>query len=92
MTVEDQALLQACIRRASIMDELLDVVAAGGDLPDGVIENIRAFVDVCEAHGRTAAQHHDLFVRRFIEQPAQGLDEALSASRSPRAARRCRSC
>jgi hypothetical protein len=74
MTVEDQALLQACIRRASIMDEFLEIASAGS-LPEGVIENVRAFIAVCEAHGRTAAQHHDLFVRRFIEQPSEGLEE-----------------
>ena len=91
MTVEDQALLQACVRRASLMDELLEVVDGGGTLPAGVAENLRAFVAVCEAHGRTAAQHHDLFVRRFIEQPSESLDER-SSGRSPRAARRCPCC
>ena len=74
MTVDDQALLQACIRRASLMDELLDVIA-GGALSAGVAENVRAFIAVCEAHGRAAAQHHDMLVRRFIEEPAEGLPE-----------------
>ena len=74
MTVEDQMLLQACIRRTSLMNEFLAVVEAGL-LPPTVLENVRAFVAVCEAHGRAAAQHHNLLVRRFIEQPAEGLGE-----------------
>ena len=77
MTVEDQALLQACIRRASIMDELLEVVAEGGALPVDVAANVAAFVAVCDAHAHTAEQHHNLFVRRFIEQPSENLDEAF---------------
>jgi hypothetical protein len=31
---------------------------------------------VCEQHGRTAAQHHDQLVARFIEQPSSQLDES----------------
>ena len=30
-----------------------------------------------DAHARTAEQHHNLFVRRFIEQPAENLDESF---------------
>ncbi len=74
MTAEDQTLLQACVRRASLMDELLGVIEAG-PLTDVVAENLRAFIAVCEAHGRTAASHHDKLVRRFIEEPAAGLAE-----------------
>lgn len=75
MTADDQRLLQACVRqRQSMMDDFLDVLSAG-DLSDGVIEAMREFVLVCEAHGRTAAQHHDQFVTRFIERPAGDLAE-----------------
>jgi hypothetical protein len=34
---------------------------------------------VCDAHGRTAAQHHDQFVARFIEHPSAGLAERFLA-------------
>jgi hypothetical protein len=75
MTVDDQRLLQACVRmRQSLMDDFLDVVAAG-PLAPAVAESLRAFLAVCETHGRTAAQHHDQFVARFIEQPSERLSE-----------------
>ncbi|MGL6280187.1 MAG: monodechloroaminopyrrolnitrin synthase PrnB family protein [Gaiella sp.] len=75
MTVDDQRLLQACVRmRRSLMDDFLEAVDAG-PLADGVAESLGAFLDVCDAHGRTAAQHHDQFVARFIEQPAGRLAE-----------------
>ena len=36
-------------------------------------QGLRAFLEVCEAHGRTAAQHHDQFVARFIGTPPMNL-------------------
>ncbi len=75
MTVDDQRLLQACVRmRQSLMDDFLDLVDAG-PLTGTAVESLRAFLDVCEAHGRTAAQHHDQFVARFIERPSERLAE-----------------
>lgn len=75
MTVDDQRLLQACVRmRQSLMDDFLEVAAAG-PLSETVADTLRAFLDVCDAHGRTAAQHHDQFVARFIEQPSERLAE-----------------
>ncbi len=77
MTVDDQRLLQACVRmRRSLMDDFLEVVDEGA-LSEPVAESLRAFVSVCEAHGQTAAQHHDQFVARFIEKPSEGLAEAF---------------
>jgi hypothetical protein len=77
MTVDDQRLLQACVRqRQSLMDDFLDVLDEG-DPTHAVLEAAQEFVRVCEMHGRTAAQHHDQFVARFIEQPAQGLSKTF---------------
>ncbi|MGH8269211.1 MAG: monodechloroaminopyrrolnitrin synthase PrnB family protein, partial [Steroidobacteraceae bacterium] len=50
--------------------------------------NVRAFLEVCDLFGRTAAQHHDELVKRFIEQPAAALGEeqqsqGLTASGPP---------
>lgn len=73
MTAEDQRLLQACVRRHSLMDEWLAVIDHG-PLSPGVAECLRGFLAVCDAHGRTAEQHHDLFVKRFIEQPSAAVD------------------
>jgi hypothetical protein len=79
MTVDDQRLLQACVRmRRSLMDDFLEVVDAGPP-NERVVETLRAFLDVCDAHGRTAAQHHDQFVARFIEHPSAGLAERFLA-------------
>lgn len=79
MTVDDQRLLQACVRmKRSLMDDFLELVDEG-PLPVPVAESLRAFLAVCEAHGRTAAQHHDQFVARFIEQPSAGLAERFLA-------------
>jgi Domain of unknown function (DUF1864) len=73
MTADDQRLLRECVRRPSLLDEWLAVIEQG-PLSEPVAENLRAYIAVCEAHGRTAAQHHDLFVRRFIEQPSADVD------------------
>lgn len=47
----------------------------------------RAFLDVCEAHGRLAAQHHDDLVANFIQRPAERIPpdhlEGLTASGPP---------
>jgi hypothetical protein len=77
MTVDDQRLLQACVRmRRSLMDDFLAVVDEGPPA-EPVAVALRAFVGVCEAHGRTAAQHHDQFVARFIEKPSERLSEVF---------------
>jgi hypothetical protein len=87
MTVDDQRLLQACVRRRqSLMDDFLEVLDAGESTP-AVLEAMREFLCVCETHGRTAAQHHDRFVARFIAQPAERLEqrflEQITASGPP---------
>jgi len=56
------------------MDSWLDQVAKG-PLQPHLQPALAAFIAVCEAHGFTAAQHHDLFVKRFIEAPAVSLEE-----------------
>ena len=58
------------------MDDFLELLDEGEPSP-AELEALRAFVAVCDAHGRTAAQHHDQFVARFIEKPSQGLAEAF---------------
>ena len=34
------------------------------------------FLEVCDAHGETARQHHDQLVNRFIEKPSTEIDES----------------
>jgi hypothetical protein len=45
------------------------------------------FLEVCDAHGATAVQHHDKLVQKFIEAPAVGAGveerDGLTASGPP---------
>jgi len=73
MLPSDQARLRDCMTRTSLLDELLAlrVEHAGADWFQ---QNTRAYLEICELFGRSAAQHHDGLVKRFIEGPAAALD------------------
>jgi hypothetical protein len=73
MLPEDQARLRACMTYRSLLDEFLAVADEHGD-SDWFQTNAGAFLQVCDLFGRTAAQHHDLLVRRFIETPAARMN------------------
>jgi hypothetical protein len=75
MRPEDQASLKDCMRRRNFLDQFLDCLPAAGGEP-WFETNARAFLAVCDAHGRAAAQHHDMLVKRFIENPSVALDAA----------------
>jgi hypothetical protein len=75
MRPEDQASLRDCMRRRDFLDQFLDALASSAEA-EWFQRNAAAFLRVCEAHGRVAAQHHDQLVARFIEAPAQALDES----------------
>jgi Domain of unknown function (DUF1864) len=86
MLPADQARLRECMSYRSLLDELL----LGCDTQRHAAwfqRSVRAFLEVCELFGRTATQHHDQLVRRFIEQPAASLkpehQHALTASGPP---------
>ena len=86
MLPEDQARLRACMTYRSLMDEFLAVVdSSRGEA--WFQANAGAFLEVCDLFGRTAVQHHDLLVKRFIEAPAARLAPAhlqgLTASGPP---------
>jgi Domain of unknown function (DUF1864) len=74
MRPDDQARLRECMTYRSLLDELLELSRAHGDTP-WYQENARAFLQVCDLFGQTAAQHHDELVRKFIELPAADLNE-----------------
>jgi hypothetical protein len=86
MRPEDQASLRDCMRRRSLLDQFLDVADTCSE-EAWFRENATAFLQVCKAHGRTAAQHHDQLVERFIARPADNVPEdakaQLSASGPP---------
>jgi hypothetical protein len=86
MTPEDQLVLRDCMRRQSLLDSFLEHRESHGDA-EWFKTNIALFLDACEAHGRTAMQHHEQLVARFIEDPARrrGLTDApgITASGPP---------
>jgi hypothetical protein len=86
MPPQDQARLRDCMRHESFLDGLLSLAGrhAGADWFQ---RNARDYLGLCDIYGRIAAQHHDLLVKRFIEQPASGMAAvhlgALTASGPP---------
>lgn len=86
MMPEDQVRLRDCMRRESLLNGLLAEVERSGDQA-WFKRNTRMFLEVCEAHGRAAAQHHDQLVSKFIESPAAALSgdslRTLTASGVP---------
>jgi hypothetical protein len=74
MRPEDQASLRDTMRRRSFLDQFLDCLETSG-ATQWFQRNVSAFLQVCEAHGSTAAQHHDQLVTRFIEGPSKALGE-----------------
>lgn len=74
MVPQDQARLRECMSCKSLLDELM-AVADTDSGTDWFQQNARMFLDVCALFARTAAQHHDMLVKRFIEQPADKLVE-----------------
>jgi hypothetical protein len=69
----DQARLRDCMMRTSLLDELL-AFAPVHATADWFQRNTRAYLEVCDLFGQTAAQHHDTLVKRFIDEPAQDID------------------
>jgi len=74
MRPEDQSILRDVMRRQSLLDSFLKLLEYHGT-EKWFQENVRMFIKVCETHGKTAAQHHDMLVSRFIEKQAKALPE-----------------
>jgi len=86
MLPQDQARLRECMTHRSLLDELLAVA----DTQVGTAwfqQNARSFLEVCALFAQTATQHHNMLVKRFIEQPAANLaqqdQQGLTASGPP---------
>jgi hypothetical protein len=86
MRPEDQLVLRDCMRRKSLLDSFLESLEVSGDSP-WFSKNAAVFLEVCEAHGQTAIQHHEKLVHKFIERPAVGAGveerDGLTASGPP---------
>ena len=53
------------------MDNFLDSLAADHKDQSWYQKNLAVFIEVCEAHGQTALQHHNMLIKKFIEKPAK---------------------
>jgi Domain of unknown function (DUF1864) len=86
MLPSDQARLRDCMTRTSLLDELLSLIDEHSRA-DWFQQNARAYLEVCDLFGQSAAQHHDGLVKRFIESPAASLSaqglEGITASGPP---------
>ncbi|MEQ1930449.1 MAG: monodechloroaminopyrrolnitrin synthase PrnB family protein [Parvularculaceae bacterium] len=86
MRPEDQQSLRDCMRRRNFLDTFLESAPAQGKT-GWFRKNAAAYLGVAAAHGRTAAQHHDQLVARFIVGPSRALSEKhmaqLTASGPP---------
>ncbi len=86
MRPEDQLVLRDCMRRKSLLDSFLESLATSSGTP-WFRKNAAMFLEVCNAHGATATQHHEKLVHKFIEVPAvdAGVQEkdGLTASGPP---------
>ena len=74
MLPADQARLRECMTHRSLLDEFLLLVDEHSRA-DWFQANARAFLEVCDLFGQTAAQHHDQLVSRFIVAPAAKMPE-----------------
>ncbi len=74
MLPSEQARLRECMTYRSLLDDLLLLTDACSGTP-WFKANASAFLQVCDAFGETARQHHDLLVDKYIARPADALDE-----------------
>lgn len=74
MLPSDQARLRDCMTRTSLLDELLELIDSHSQT-DWFQRNARAYLEVCDLFGQSAAQHHEGLVKKFIERPAAELAE-----------------
>ncbi|MEM8562311.1 MAG: monodechloroaminopyrrolnitrin synthase PrnB family protein [Pseudomonadota bacterium] len=86
MTPQDQLVLRDCMRRQSLLDGFLEARESYSAEP-WYQNNLTLFLGTCAAHGRTAVQHHEQLVAKFIEKPAQSQDmmerKGMTASGPP---------
>lgn len=85
MMPEDQLILRDCMRRTSIMDDFMD--AHHCHQQQWYQQNLSLFLDVCKLHGKTAIQHHNQLIERYIKKPsadiAQQHMQKITASGPP---------
>jgi hypothetical protein len=86
MIPEDQTNLRQCLIYTPFLDEFLEAKRTSANT-EWFRENCRAYLEVCEAHGFAAAQHHDQLFEAFIVRMSGELDSRhhaqLTASGPP---------
>jgi len=70
----DQERLRDVMRRESLLNSFLAALDSQS-AESWFQRNAALFLQVAEAHGKTAAQHHDQLVGKFIQQPSAELPE-----------------
>ncbi|MDE1918210.1 MAG: DUF1864 family protein [Sphingomonadales bacterium] len=79
MMPDDQAQLRGCIATPCMLDAFLLAADSHADQP-WFQTNARAFLKLCDTFGRTARQHHDMLVDRFITRPAAQVNTGALSS------------
>ena len=74
MPPEDQVSLRRCLGMRPLLDEFL-ALAPGHSSKPWFQKNCRLFLQVCKAHARTASQHQNMLVKKYIEKPADGVEK-----------------
>ena len=71
LTPDEQRRLQDSFRHPNILDGLLAQINHSNE--NWFQRHVATFLEVCEAHGRAAAQHHDELVAGFIKGPSERI-------------------
>ncbi len=74
MTPEDQACLRMALTYKPLLDEFVEAIDRSAK-SEWFKVNAALFLDVCAAHGRAAAQHHDKLVDTFIVKKTHELEQ-----------------
>jgi hypothetical protein len=74
MTPEDQGRLRMALTHRPLLDEFVEAIPLSAK-KSWFKTNAAIFVDVCAAHGRAAAQHHDKLVDTFIVNKTRELEQ-----------------
>jgi hypothetical protein len=74
MTPEDQARLRMALTYKPLLDEFVEAIDRSAKR-EWFKTNAALFLDVCAAHGRAAAQHHDKLVDTFIVKKTHELEQ-----------------
>ena len=74
MTPEDQARLRMALTYKPLLDEFVEAIDRSAR-SEWFKTNAGLFLDVCAAHGRAAAQHHDKLVDTYIVKKTHELEQ-----------------